>query len=197
MNDYSDNQYNMSNNCDQSYGQKSDGEYSYSYRPKNCCTNQANVIIGKYILLGAVSILLAMMVVLPGIILRSLAMRRLLNGSQDHSSYIGNSQGNPTLSDHGISTVDITSKNLFYYHRYGITSKGVIVTGSEYTDELEFGDKIVSVNGVNISVSDDIEAAVSNCSAGDTIKVVVERGGEEITVFVTLREQVPDYVDFE
>ncbi len=197
MNDYGDNQDNMNNNYDQSYGQESGGECSYSYTPKNCCTSQDNIIIGRYILLGAVSILLVMMVVLPGIIFRSLAIKNILKSSQNRSSYVGNSGGDPNLSDHGISTVDVTSKNLFYYHRYGITSKGVIVTDSEYTDELEFGDKIISVNGVDISVSDDIEDAVSNCSAGDTIRVIVERGGKEIIVFVTLQEQVPDYVDFE
>ncbi len=192
MNDYN----NENNNYNQSYGQENGGECSYIYTPKNFRANKPSVKIGRYIILGVVSTLLIVMVILPGIALGSLAIKKFLKGSQSHAAYVNHSDGDPALSDHGISAVDVTSKNLYYYYRYGITSTGVIVTDSEYTDELELGDKIISVNGMDIYVSDDIETAVSECSAGDTVKVVVERGGEQITVDLTLREQISDYVDF-
>ena len=52
------------------------------------------------------------------------------------------------------------------------------------------------MNGVDISVSDDIEQAVSGCAAGDIVSITVERGGKRITVDLTLHKQAPDYVDF-
>ena len=196
MNDYNGNRDNMNNNYDQSCVRESGTEGSCRYTPKDCCANKAGGVMGRYILLGAVSMLLLMMVILPGIMLGSLIIRNAVKKPQGAPLSVGNSYGDPTMSDHGISAVDVTSKNLFYYHRYGITSKGVIVTDSEYTDELEFGDRIISVNGVDIQVSDDIERAVSGCAAGDVVSITVERGGKRITVDLTLHKEAPDYVDF-
>lgn len=99
--------------------------------------------------------------------------------------------------DHGIGTVNVNPQNFFYYSQYGISETGAIVISSAYTDGISVGDKIVSVNGVDISYSDDIDKALVNCSVGDVVDVVVSRKGEKITVPITLHEKVPDYVEFD
>ncbi len=196
MKDYDNNQDSMNNNYDQSYGQERGGQCSYSYTPKDTQMSRTRTMIIRFIILGAASVLLSVMVILPGIVFGAFAIKNFLKGS-DSNATAATVNGNSTVVDHGISTIDVTSKNLYYYSRYGITSTGVIVTDSEYTDELEFGDKIVSVNGVDVSVSDDIEQAVSNCSVGDEITLIIERGSEKLTICIILRERAADYVDFE
>ena len=196
MNNYDNGQEKVNNNYYQSYKQERGGEYSYSYTPKDTPKSKTRAMMIRFIILGAASVLLSVLVILPGVIFGALAIKSFLNDSKDNASAAAMSSDS-TVADHGISTIDVTSKNLYYYSRYGISSAGVIVTDSEYTDELEFGDKIISVNGVGISVSDDIKRAVSDCAVGDAISLTVERGGEIITVNITLRERAADYVDFE
>lgn len=196
MNNYGNNQDSMNNNYDQSYGEESGGQYSYSYTPIDTQRSRARTMTIRFIILGAASVLLSVMVILPGVVFGAFAIKNLLDDSKYDASAAGVS-GDSTVGDHGISTIDVTSKNLYYYYKYGITSTGVIVTDSKYAEELQFGDKIISVNGVDISVSDDIELAVSNCAAGDEISLIVERGADKITVYITLRERATDYVDFE
>lgn len=196
MNNYGNSQDSTNNNYDQSYGQENGGEYSYSYTPRDTQRRRARAMIIRFIIFGAVSALLSVMVILPGVIFGALAIKNFLGDSDNNVSAVAVS-GDSTVVDHGISTVDVTSKNLYYYYRYGITSTGVIVTSSEYTDELKFGDRIISVNGVDIYSSEDIEGAVSNCSVGDVMELTVERGGKQVTVSLTLSERIPDYVDFE
>ncbi|MBQ7357553.1 MAG: trypsin-like peptidase domain-containing protein [Clostridia bacterium] len=100
------------------------------------------------------------------------------------------------IVDHGISAVDVTEQNLFYYYRYGISETGVIVTESQYTDKLTLGDRIISVNGVKISATSDIQRALDGCKVGDVVSIEASRSGKKFTVEITLREQIPDYVDF-
>ncbi len=195
MNNYDNNQNGMNNDYDQSYEQGGAGQHSYSYTPKDAQRSRTRTIIIRFIILGAASVLLSVMVILPGVVLGAFAIKNFLK-SPDTNATAATVNGSSTVADHGISTVDVTSKNLYYYSRYGIKSTGVIVTDSEYTDELEFGDKIVSVNGEDISVSDDIEQAVSNCSAGDEITLIIERESERLTICIILRERAADYVDF-
>ena len=102
------------------------------------------------------------------------------------------------VADHGIGTVNVTKENLYYYsQRYGIKETGAFVISSAYTDSLSAGDKIISVNGVGISSSDDINKALACCSVGDVVDVTVSRNGEKVTVQITLHEKVPDYVEFD
>ncbi len=196
MNNYDNRHDKVNNNYDQSYKQEGAGQHSYSYTPKDTQKSKTRKMIVRFIFLGAASVLLSVMVILPGIVFGAFAIKNFLKGSDNNTSAAAVS-GDSTAADHGISTIDVTSKNLYYYSRYGISSVGVIVTDSEYTDELEFGDKIISVNGVDISVSDDIARAVSDCVAGDKISFTVERGNEIITVEIILRERAADYVEFE
>ncbi len=196
MNNYDNNHDGVNNNYDQSYKQEGEGQYSYSYTPKDTKKIKTRAMVIKYIIIAMMSIMISFMTILPGIVFGALAIKNFFGEGKNGTSAatIG---GESKIGDHGISAIDVTSENLYYYSQYGITSTGVIVTNSEYTDELIFGDKIISVNGVDISVSEDIEQAMNDCSVGDEITLTVERKGETLAVCIILRERAADYVDFE
>jgi serine protease Do len=54
---------------------------------------------------------------------------------------------------------------------------------------LEKGDKIMSIDGKDVTSSSDVKSAVSNSKAGDKLKIKVERNGETKTCTVTVAEQ--------
>lgn len=100
------------------------------------------------------------------------------------------------VPDCGLSTIDITAQNLYTFYRYGITSTGVMIYESKYTDELKSGDMILSVNGTDVSTSAEIESIIRTCSVGDSVVFTVQRSGKSINVSLTLRERIPDYINF-
>jgi serine protease Do len=51
---------------------------------------------------------------------------------------------------------------------------------------LEKGDKIMSIDGKDVTSSSDVKSAVSNSKAGDKLKIKVERNGETKTCTVTV-----------
>lgn len=101
--------------------------------------------------------------------------------------------------DHGLETIDVTESNYAQYHYYyGINRLGVYVVSSEYCDELKNKDCIVSVNGVAVSTTKQLNEIVDALSVGDAVTVVALRDGAEITVTLVLEEYVPDsYKEFQ
>lgn len=100
------------------------------------------------------------------------------------------------VPDCGLSTIDITAQNLYTFYRYGITSTGVMIYESKYSDELKSGDMIVSVNGISVSSSSEVESIIQACSVGDSVTFTVQRSNKTVNVSLTLRERVPDYINF-
>ncbi len=100
--------------------------------------------------------------------------------------------------DHGLETLDVTESNYAQYHYYyNINRLGVYVVSSEYCEELKNKDCIVSVNGVEVSTTKELNEIVGELTVGDTVTVVVLRDGKEFTTTLTLREYVPDsYKEF-
>ncbi|MBQ9131072.1 MAG: PDZ domain-containing protein, partial [Clostridia bacterium] len=97
--------------------------------------------------------------------------------------------------DDGLSTLDITEANLrYYYYNFKIDKVGVYVVSSEYCDALANKDRIVSINGVKVYTTSDINDVISQYKVGDTLTVVASRDGEEFTASLTLQEYVPDSV---
>ena len=100
--------------------------------------------------------------------------------------------------DHGLILLDVTEQTLpAAYRKYGITSIGVVILDSQYSDELEYGDTVVSINGQEINSSADVELIAKACSVGDVIRISVMRDKEIIEVELTLREKVPEKVSFD
>lgn len=99
--------------------------------------------------------------------------------------------------DHGLIMLDVTAQNLpSAYRKYGITTVGVVILDSAYSDELEYGDTVISVNGQTVNSSSDLEMITKSLSVGDEITVAVRRGKEVLEVKLVLHEKVPDTVTF-
>ncbi len=104
------------------------------------------------------------------------------------------------IVDSGLSLYDVTSMREAYFY-FNAGSTGVYVLESSYSTEIEYGDRIVSVNGTAISSVDEVSALLGEMQVGDTITLVVRRSGRNIEVSYMLREYVPeelrDNVSFE
>ncbi|MBQ8415578.1 MAG: trypsin-like peptidase domain-containing protein [Clostridia bacterium] len=99
--------------------------------------------------------------------------------------------------DHGLSITEISQNDWsyyknYYYYNYGISEPGLYINSSEYTGELQYLDRIVSVNGVEISTKQEFESEIDRCAVGDKVTVVVLRNGVRVTVSLTLQEYVPE-----
>lgn len=92
--------------------------------------------------------------------------------------------------DLGLSTIEITSSTMAYYYR--VSSLGVYITGSKYNEELKPGDRILTLGGTEITSLADCKSVLSDYEVGDTIEMVVVRGGKTLTVDVVCYEQIPD-----
>ncbi len=100
--------------------------------------------------------------------------------------------------DSGLTVMEVTNQNIYYaYQKYGISTTGVIVMESRNTSELLLGDMILSVDGVSISTTAQIELLLKEKNVGDTLTVKIKRSDKEMTVALTLTEKVPDSVSFD
>ena len=102
------------------------------------------------------------------------------------------------VADHGLTLWDVTAQNLHVaYSYYGITTIGaVVIVDSAISDELREGDRLLSVNGVEIGSSADVERIMKGLSVGDEITVKVMRGRSTLEIKLKLAEKVPDTITF-
>ena len=100
--------------------------------------------------------------------------------------------------DHGLETLDVTQSNYAQYHYYyNINRIGVYVVSSEYCVELKNKDCIISVNGIDVSTTQQLNEIINALSVGDTVTIVALRDGAEFTTTLILQEYVPDsYKEF-
>ena len=81
---------------------------------------------------------------------------------------------------------------MFTAAAYRVNALGVYVYESKYTDDIKNGDRIASVNGIEVSTSAKVKEALSGCSVGDVVDITVVRNGKLINVKLKLQEYVPD-----
>ena len=99
------------------------------------------------------------------------------------------------IVDHGLEMLDVTAENLYsYYYYYKIKTIGVYVLSSAFNNDLQYKDRIVSVNGVEVKTSDEFDEIIERYQVGETLTVVYEREGATYTTELTLGEYVPDYI---
>ena len=82
-----------------------------------------------------------------------------------------------------------------YFYNYSNIKPGVYVRSlvEGYNDKvLQEGDRVIAVNGNEISTSADIKSIVSESSVGDKLTFQLYREGKLIEVEVTCYEKVPD-----
>ena len=93
----------------------------------------------------------------------------------------------------GIQIRDVTEEASDYY---GLEGPGVYIAHVTGYNAQQAGlrelDRIVSFNGTKITSSDDFVELVKTCKAGDTVKIVVSRQGQEIEIETVLEEQQID-----
>lgn len=86
--------------------------------------------------------------------------------------------GRPLL---GIAVTDTTS---------GVTIQRVAVGSPAETAKLQVGDVILSANDTKIATVGDLQKVIAAAKAGDVIAFSVQRGGEQVSVQVTLTAQM-------
>lgn len=98
-------------------------------------------------------------------------------------------RGRPAV---GFQVVDVTSVQtaMRYFDSF---YTGVYVYDKD-SDEVQYGDLILSADGVEIASSSELSAIVKKKRVGDTVELVLWRNKEQVTVTVTLVESVPTHV---
>lgn len=92
----------------------------------------------------------------------------------------------------GIMVQTVTSTVAKYYNMVEGAYVYSVNTGSAAeTAGLKTGDIITDMNGVAITSSDELEAAIKTYSAGDTVSVTVWRSGEYVTLTLIFDEETP------
>jgi len=93
--------------------------------------------------------------------------------------------GRPQL---GVTVAQLTKPSLNFY----FDKPGLYVTQSFEDNGLRAGDRIIQIDGTSISSAADVSVVLDRHSVGDTVNVLVSRGGRESTVNVKLTEQKPE-----
>ena len=94
--------------------------------------------------------------------------------------------GRPSL---GLSGEGVSSFYQFYYRLPAGMYIGAVEEGSDAAAKgLEPGDILISVDNVRISSMEDLRLLLSNYAVGDTVQIVIYRGGRQYTAELTLHE---------
>ena len=94
--------------------------------------------------------------------------------------------GRPQL---GIMVRSITDVRTAWM--YGVDEPGIYVVSAIDDSPLQINDKLVKVDGVEISELTDVKRAIENKNVGDTVEIVVRRDGQQVTIQAPLFEQTP------
>jgi len=83
-------------------------------------------------------------------------------------------------ADHGLTF----TTDRFYMYLY--------IYSSRYTDQLQYGDRLLAIDGNAPESVDDAYALLDGYEIGDTVEIVVARNGKQVTVTLEIREYVPE-----
>lgn len=89
--------------------------------------------------------------------------------------------------DTGLTLIDILDSQTA--RRYRLQSTGVYVQQvTDSSSELKAGDRIVSVDGTEVSNSTEFKQVVEKHKVGDTLNLTISRGGSNLQVKLTLKQ---------
>lgn len=104
----------------------------------------------------------------------------------EHPETAHKSKSTPAV---GVVISEVSEQNAQYY---GLDAAGVYiaqVTGKNaQAAGFQEKDRIVSINGKEVKTSNDFIKTVRSCKVGDTVTVVVSRGGQDIEIKTVLEE---------
>lgn len=95
----------------------------------------------------------------------------------------------------GLSLVDINNEQTAWMYRVNELGTYIysIIGGSSAAEAgLQPGDRLISVNGTEITCFNDLKTLLEDVSVGDELTFVVSRAGETLTLTVTAGEYKPD-----
>ncbi len=92
----------------------------------------------------------------------------------------------------GVTFVDVTDRTTAMI-QFGSRYTGVYVYISSRS-ELEKGDRVVSVNGIEITSSTDIKTIINQKQVGEVLTFVVYRENTQETIELELIEYIPEYI---
>ena len=94
--------------------------------------------------------------------------------------------GRPSL---GLSGEGVSSFYQFYYRLpSGMYIESIEEGSDAATKGLEAGDILISVDNVRVSSMEDLHLLLSNYAVGDTVQIVIYRGGRQYTADLILHE---------
>jgi len=94
----------------------------------------------------------------------------------------------PGRIDFGAVLIDVPDS--WTAMMYRVSATGVYVSQADQDSVLWVGDRIVSIDGKDVSSSDDVKALLVMHKAGDVLSVVVSRNGQLTTVQLKLKQAV-------
>lgn len=94
----------------------------------------------------------------------------------------------------GVSLVDVTDAyTAYYYFRSQQTGVYIAQVEEGFNDGvLKYGDRIIAINGEEVTSSEDVKEKVKECSVGDKLTFTLSREGKTAEVQVTCYEYTPD-----
>lgn len=97
--------------------------------------------------------------------------------------------GRPEL---GIQVIEVNDPRAAAY--YGVNGYGIFIMETTRENGLQPGDRIIAINGEEVTSASSISEAVLTHKVGESMEIVVERDGAQITLEVPVGEQVPESV---
>ena len=97
--------------------------------------------------------------------------------------------GRPLL---GVKTVELTERAAASYNVVpGVGVVEVVSGGPAEQAGMQVGDIIVGFDGTRLTTYDELDALKADKKPGDTVEVIVNRDGQEVTLTLTLGEDKP------
>lgn len=85
-------------------------------------------------------------------------------------------------ADHGLT---ITTDRYYVFQGY------LYIYSSRYTDELQYGDRLLAIDGQTPTSIDEAYALLDQYEIGDKVEIAVARNGKQVNVSLEIREYVP------
>ena len=92
----------------------------------------------------------------------------------------------PGRIDFGATLINVLDARTAMMYR--LQSTGVYVSQADSDSPLQSGDRIISINGANITNEADVKALLENCNVGDVLSIILSRNGSATTVNLTLKQ---------
>lgn len=87
--------------------------------------------------------------------------------------------------DHGLNVIQQ------YTMRPGYYGYAIYIVESRYNSDLVYGDRLISIDGVEPVSAQDVYTMLGKYKIGDVVRIVVYRSGQEIAVDLTISEYHP------